>query len=115
VQGREYDGAVPVPAGRDCPDRCHVAGFDPKVQLLHQCRRESSGQFDQSDATSPPGSRLHGARKSTYDVEVAFDDRPDAGSLDLHRHLSAAVQPCLVHLGDRRGSHRLRIKFLENF
>jgi hypothetical protein len=70
------------------------------------------------------GALLQRDREALHDVEVTFGRVLDARPLHLHRDLAATsaisvpavghTQPGPVHLGDRRGRHRLRAELGEH-
>ena len=76
---------------------------------------KATGQVDGADGGPPPGAGLQPARHAVHNVQVAFDHRPDAGALDLDRHVGPrGAQPGPVHLGDGGGSQGVGVEFGED-
>ncbi len=87
MQGGKSHQALVTLAGRAGPDGGHIAGFHPEVQLLTQRGREARGELDKSHRPTPARPRLNRLCQPAHDVEVTLDDRADAGTLHLDRHV----------------------------
>ena len=57
---------------------------------------------------------LHEIGEMEHDLQIRFNDLPDAGPLHLDHHLFAIDQPGPVHLTDGGGGQRLFFKLLED-
>jgi hypothetical protein len=115
VQGRQPHRGVGSGRGRRRCHRGHVARLDAEVEFLAERGGEATGQVDGADGGPPPGAGLQPARHAVHDVQVALDHWPDAGALDLDRHVrSRGAEPGPVHLGDRGGSQGVGVELGED-
>ena len=84
-----------------------VVGFPPVINLLEETAAEFIDDLPKPEAEieGQHGSAEHGQHADQHKIAAQLELQ--LGSLHLHRHPVAAVQPCFVHLAQTGGRHRM--------